>query len=54
MPSKFLKSACIEYENIRRNFIAFGSKENSETTLPLKNAIKWSYLAPDAGSKVNR
>lgn len=37
VPGKLQKSACTEYENIRRNCIAYGSKENSKATLPLKN-----------------
>lgn len=52
-PEKFPKSACNEYGNIRRNFIAYGSKENSRVMLPLRNEIKWAYLTLDTGLKIN-
>lgn len=46
------KLACIENGNIRRNFIASGSKENSKAMLPLKNEIKWAYVTPHATEKL--
>jgi hypothetical protein len=53
VPEMFPKSSCIQYGNIRRNFIAYGSKKNSKAMLPLKNDIKLAYLTPDTGLKVN-